>query len=137
AFNGFRLRGPVEQGALLEKALRDHFRQPLHHQVAGAWIALENPQERLAVDVEQPAWLERDDARDTARLIAEQGRPAENVARADDRALRDRAAVAAEDEPQAAGGNHIGAAGRIAPPIARFAFLHRKQRRRPPPPPRP
>jgi hypothetical protein len=38
--------------------LRDHPGETLHDQVAGAWIPLQDPEQRFAFDLEQPAFFE-------------------------------------------------------------------------------
>src|SRR5262249_43712581 len=111
---GLGLRCAVEKRALLQEALRNHAGKTLHHQITGTRILAENRQQRFAVDVEEPALLQRNDGRDTARLVAEQRRPAEYIAGGDNRALRRRAPVSAEDEAQSSGGDHVSAASGVA-----------------------
>src|SRR5260370_7972216 len=127
-----KLGRTVEQCALLEETLRDHVRQALHHQVARARIPVEPPQQRVAVDIEQPALLERDDRGDTAWLIPQQGRPPENVAGANDRALRRGPTIASENEPQPPGGDPIGAPPRTPAPATRSPLPPRPRLRDPP-----
>src|SRR5262249_42567813 len=61
-----QLHCAIQEHALLQKTLRDHFCEALHHQVSRPRILVQNPQQRFTLDLEQLAGFESDDRSNAA-----------------------------------------------------------------------